>query len=344
MMNSSPTGPIAPIAPAATAEEAPLGRLAGWCFDHRRLVLALWLVGVVGMIAISQLAGTAFSDSFSSGRSASEQVQDILAARFPQTAGTTADVVIHTSGPVRSPASEATTAAMVGTLRTLPHVTSVTSPFTPQGAHQVSHDGHIAFAVVQFDESQADVPKSAVSAVVDKARSFARPGYEVAVGGPVVSKVVSPSPGSSEGIGILAAMIIMLLAFGSVVAMGLPIITALFGIAIGFAVLDLFSHVLTVPIFAPEMLAMIGLGVGIDYALFIVTRYRQGLAEGRDPRRAVMLALATSGRAVLFAGSTVVISLVGLFVLQLPFLQGLAVGTIAAVVLVMIAALTVLPS
>ena len=132
-------------------------------------------------------------------------------------------------------------------------------------------------------------------------------------------------------------MIIMLIAFGSVVAMGLPILTALFGIAIGFALEDLLSHVLNVPIFAPEMLAMIGLGVGIDYALFIVTRYRQGLFEGRDPRQAVATALATSGRAVLFAGTTVVISLLGLFLLQLPFLQGLAVGTIAAVLLVMAA-------
>jgi RND superfamily putative drug exporter len=139
-------------------------------------------------------------------------------------------------------------------------------------------------------------------------------------------------------------MIIMLIAFGSVVAMGLPILTALFGIAIGFALEDLLSHLLNVPIFAPEMLAMIGLGVGIDYALFIVTRYRQGLFEGRQPRQAVATSLATSGRAVLFAGTTVVISLLGLFLLQLPFLQGLAVGTIAAVLLVMAAALTLLPA
>ena len=136
----------------------------------------------------------------------------------------------------------------------------------------------------------------------------------------------------------------MLLAFGSVVAMGLPIITALFGIAIAFAVLDLLSHVLTTPIFAPEMMAMIGLGVGIDYALFIVTRYRQGLAEGRDPRQATAVSLATSGRAVVFAGTTVILSLLGLFLLQLPFMRGLAVGAIAAVVLVMAAAITLLPA
>jgi RND superfamily putative drug exporter len=129
-----------------------------------------------------------------------------------------------------------------------------------------------------------------------------------------------------------------------VVAMGLPIMAALFGIAIGFALQDLLSHVLNVPVFAPELLAMIGLGVGIDYALFIVTRFRQGLGEGREPRPAVAAALATSGRAVLFAGCTVIISLLGLFIVNLPFMQGLAVGAIAAVLLVMAAALTLLPA
>ncbi len=198
--------------------------------------------------------------------------------------------------------------------------------------------------MVQFDQDAATIPNTAVTKVIDVAESFDRPGYRIALGGGPIGNVITAAPGPSEGAGILGAMLIMLIAFGSVVAMGLPILTALFGIAIGFALEDLLSHVLNVPIFAPEMLAMIGLGVGIDYALFIVTRFRQGLFEGRDPRQAVTTALATSGRAVLFAGTTVVISLLGLFLLQLPFLQGLAVGTIAAVLLVMAAALTLLPA
>jgi len=220
----------------------------------------------------------------------------------------------------------------------------VVSPFSPQAAHQISPGGHIAFATVQFDQTQAAISATTVNRVIDTAKSFARPGLQVALGGQVISTAVSPSPGSSEGFGIVAAMIIMLIAFGSLVAMGLPILTALLGIAIGFAVEDLVSHVLNVPVFAPEMLAMIGLGVGIDYALFIVTRYRQGLHDGREPKAAVVVALATSGRAVLFAGCTVIISLLGLFIVNLPFMQGLAVGAIAAVVLVMTAALTLLPA
>ena len=239
---------------------------------------------------------------------------------------------------------EQRTAALVARLARLPNVSGVTSPFAAGAVHQISGDGHIAFAVVQFDEDEATVPNSSVTAVVDTAESFRRPGYRVELGGAVVGNVVTAQPGPSEGIGITAAMIIMLIAFGSVVAMGLPIMAALFGIAIGFALQDLVSHVLNVPVFAPELLAMIGLGVGIDYALFIVTRFRQGLAEGREPRPAVAAALATSGRAVLFAGGTVIISLLGLFITNLPFMQGLAVGAIAAVLLVMAAALTLLPA
>ena len=176
--------------------------------------------------------------------------------------------------------------------------------------------------------------------MIAKARSYAGPGLQVALGGAPISAVVSPSPGSSEGIGISAAIVIMLLAFGSVVAMGLPILTALAGVGVGFGVVALISHLLIDPSFSPELMAMIGLGVGIDYALFIVTRYRQGLGEGLAPRDAVVRALSTAGRAVLFAGTTVLISLLGLFLIGQPFLDGLAVGTILAVMAVMAAALT----
>ena len=142
---------------------------------------------------------------------------------------------------------------------------------------------------VQFDEQAGNLPTAAIKEVVNAAESFTTRGYQVAIGGEAIGLVAGAKPGSSEGIGILAAIIIMLLAFGSVVATGLPIITALFGIAIGFAILDLLSHVVTTPVFAPEIMAMIGLGVGIDYALFVVTRYRHGLSEEREPREAICL-------------------------------------------------------
>ena len=164
------------------------------------------------------------------------------------------------------------------------------------------------------------------------------------LGGSPISAAATAAPGPSEGIGITAAILIMLLAFGSVVAMGLPVITALAGLGVGVALLELLTHVLTVPNFSPEMAAMIGIGVGIDYALFIVTRYRQGIFEGRDPRNAVVTSLMTSGRSVLFAGSTVVISLFGLYLIGQAYMIGLATACIAAVLMVLIAALTLLPA
>jgi len=207
-------------------------------------------------------------------------------------------------------------------------------------------DGHTAFATIGFDATAYLIPAGDINKVIGTARSYAEPGLQVALGGTPISNVISPSPGSSEGIGIGAAIIIiiMLLAFGSVVAMGLPILTALAGVGVGYGVVALISHLLIDPSFSPEVMAMIGLGVGIDYALLIVTRYRQGLGEGLAPRDAVVRAMSTAGRAVLFAGTTVLISLLGLFLVGQLYLDGLAVGTILAVMAVMTAALTLLPA
>jgi putative drug exporter of the RND superfamily len=337
-MNRSATEPDQPV------PDSRLGLVAGWCHDHRRLVAAVWILAAVVVIGLTLSFGSRFDDNFSSGSSPSQQAQDVLAQRFPAEAGDTADVVVHASSPLTEAAGSAEIERLAAALRPLPYVSGVRSPLTPGGSGQLSGSHLTAFLVVQFDAVAADLPASAVSRVVDVARGYARPGFEVAVGGAPIESVISPAPGSSEGFGITAAVIIMLLAFGSVVAMGLPILIALIGVGMGFGVVDAASHLLTVPTFAPELMAMIGLGVGIDYALFIVTRYRQALGEGRQPRAAVTTAMSTAGRAVLFAGCTVVIALLGLFVVDLPFMDGLAVGTIVAVLLVLAAALTLLPA
>jgi RND superfamily putative drug exporter len=323
---------------------APLGRVAGWCYDHRWRVLVIWILAVIAVIGVAQSFGSRFSDNFAGGNAPSQQAASLLAARFPRQSGDTADVVVHSAaGPLTSPAGATVIGKLTDALRPLATVTAVRSPLAPAGRDQLSRDQRTGFIVVQFNAVAADLPGSAVSRVVTVARSFARPGLQVAVGGAPVENVVSAAPGSSEGFGITAAVIIMLLAFGSVVAMGLPIITALVGVGLGFGVVDAASHVLTVPTFGPELMAMIGLGVGIDYALFIVTGYRAALADG-TPRDAVISALSTAGRAVLFAGCTVVIALLGLFVVGLPFMDGLATSTILAVLLVLAGALTLLPA
>ena len=313
-----------------------LGRVGAWCYDHRRRVLVGWIVGVVAVIALAGLVGSRFEDDFG-GVGQSQQVQSILATRFPAQAGDQAQVVFGSTVPLDGPRVVGRVDEALAALRPLPSVTSV-SPVVR------SADGRTGFASIQFDAVSDKIPTADIKRVITTAQSFAGPGLRVALGGPPISAVVTPSPGPSEGIGITAAIVIMLLAFGSVVAMGLPILTALVGVGIGFGVVALISHLLIDPTFGPELMAMIGLGVGIDYALFIVTRYRQGLAEQRSPRDAVALAMSTAGRAVLFAGTTVIISLLGLFLVGQEYLVGLAVGTILAVLAVMAAALTLLPA
>ena len=319
-----------------------LGRLGAHCYDRRRLVLVLWIVAIIGIIVISQTVGTHFENKFTAGNTQSQQAQNILQQRFPSKSGDTADIVFHTDTPIA--ANVAAITKVVDSVRTLPYVQGVTSPFSPEGAHQIAPKGDIAYAVVQFTTDTPDIPTGDIKKVISTAQSYATTGFQVELGGNPISAAATAAPGPSEGIGITAALIIMLLAFGSVVAMGLPVLTALAGLGIGIAVLELITHVLTVPNFSPEMAAMIGLGVGIDYALFIVTRYRQGIFEGRTPRDAVMTAHMTAGRSVAFAGTTVVISLFGLYLIGQPYMIGLATGCIAAVLMVLIAALTLLPA
>jgi RND superfamily putative drug exporter len=340
-IEQTPDTATGPVDSGQPAQHSVLARLAGWCHDHRWWVLVIWIIGLLGVNFGAQALGSNFSNNLSGGTHSAQQILD---ANFPGLSGSPAQVVVSTTAPFADPSNRARTEQLVAALTPLAHVATVTGPFSPQGAAQISRDAHIAYVRVDFDQSAGTLPTAAIQKVIDTARSFAAPGYEVALGGQAIGLVAGAKPGPAEGIGILAAIIIMLLAFGSVVAMGLPIITALFGIAVAFAVLDLLSHVVTTPVFAPEIMAMIGLGVGIDYALFVVTRYRTGLAEGREPRDAIGVSLATSGRAVVFAGTTVILSLLGLFLLQLPFMRGLAIGAISAVVLVMLAALTLLPA
>jgi RND superfamily putative drug exporter len=334
-MNSTPH----PVSPAAGATA--LGRLAAWCHDRRRAVLIGWIVLLIVVGGVSQTVGAHWRDKFGSGHSQSQQVQDLLSTRFPARAGDTANVVFKAAAPVTEPATRQEIVATLARFQGLPHVTGVQSPF--DGPGQIGGGGRIAFAVIQFDNTTINLPKSAIQRVVDIGRSANRPGLQVELGGQPIDYVVSAKVGSSTAIGIVAAMLILLVAFGSVIAMGLPILTALFGVGIAFGIVALLSRVLIIPTFGTELAAMIGIGVGIDYALFVVTRYRQGLHEGHTPRDAVVLSMATSGRAVLFAGCTVVISLLGMLLLGQPFIYGLSFGAISAVVLVMGAALTLLP-
>ncbi len=329
---------------AAIGPASPLGRLGWWSFRHRRLVAAAWLVVLIAVTLAGRVTGSAFRTDLTGGNTPSQQATAFLQGHFPAQAGDVAQVVFATSAPATSVADRARIDRTLAALAGLPHVVSVRGPFSAGAAHQVSPDGHLAYGVVRFDRSGDALPVAAIQRVITRARGAAAPGFNVQLGGAPIQRTESPAFGTSEAAGILAAVVILLLAFGSVIAMVLPIATAIAAVATTLGVLDVVSHVVTVPSFGPELAALVGLGVGIDYALFVVTRYRAALHGGAGPQRAVVTAMAVSGRAVVLAGSTVVLSLLGLFLLNLPFIYGAALGAVIAVLLVMAASVTLLPA
>ena len=320
-----------------------LPRLAAWCYRRRRLVVVAWIVLLVGVNVLAKSAGGDLVKSLSLPGTESQRAFDVMKNDFKQP-GDTGYLVFKAKGSdgVQSPAVfNEIEKTLAPELRKAKHVVSVTTPYEPGGSAFFSKDGSIAYAEIQFDVQSNDVPitvANSMRSIVAKANT---PSLQVELGGAMFTDQKQPA---SEAIGVLAAVLILLVAFGSVLAMGLPIMTALFGIGIGLAVVTLLARFTDVPSFAPQVTAMIGIGVGIDYALFISTRYREALHEGSDPEQAVVHAIDTSGRAVLFAGGTVVISLLGLFLIGLSFIRGLSIGAALAVLLVMAAAVTLLPA
>ncbi|MCU4186075.1 MMPL family transporter [Acidiferrimicrobium sp. IK] len=318
--------------------------LARWCFRHRRWVLAIWLVALIGSSALSQAAGTKFATKFQLSSTESGKALTLLQKDFPAVSGSSDQIVLHaTSGTVRDPAIQARVSAMLAKVATLPDVRTVTSPYSARGAGQVSKDGTVAFATVVFDGSQTN-PKADVKQVISTAQAAADSQLQVALGGQDIEQAQQQSSNSSTGLGVLFALIVLGVAFGALFAAFLPIITALVAIGIGYALTGLASHVFSVAEFATILGILIGLGVGVDYALFIVTRHRAGLKAGRDVEESAVIAVNTAGRAVFFAGITVCIALLGQFALGLSFLYGVAVSASVTVILTMLASLTLLPS
>jgi RND superfamily putative drug exporter len=328
--------------PAATLG-AVLRRLASFCYRRRRLVVAAWIVAVVGLSFVAGSVGDDFSEGFSVKGTESSDAQDLLHASFPERAGDSGQLVIQAPSGVTDPAVQQRVEDALAEIERVPDVSGTTSPYSPEGARQVAPNGRIAYADIQFDKRAGEVHQATAERIIAIAHAGRQvDGATFELGGRMFQ--IGSFGGSSELIGLAAAILILLIAFGSVLAMGLPIFTAILGIGAGFAVVELLSNVMVMPEFTTQLAAMIGLGVGIDYALFIVTRYRQGLQDGLDPERSVMLALDTAGRAVLFAGATVVISLCGLFLMGVDFIRGLGAGAASTVLLMMIASVTFVPA
>jgi putative drug exporter of the RND superfamily len=322
-----------------------LERVARWSYRRRWTMLGIWLAALIGSGFLASSIGGDYTTDFSLPGAESQEAYDLLLDRFPAFAGDTADIVFEAEDGVTDPQVQSSLEALFAELSELDHVLAVESPYAEEGARQIAPDGQIGFATVRFENlNQEPVPVEVVDELKALSEDAEEPGLSIEPGGSAVVWSEFEEPGGAESIGFLAAIIILLVTFGSILAMLLPIMMALFGIGIGLSLMFLFANFLNVPDFAPQLASMIGIGVGIDYALFIVTRYRQHLHAEHDPEVANLAALLTAGRAVLFAGTVVVLSLLGMLLMGFAFVEGLAVGSAVTVLVTMLASVTLLPA
>ena len=318
-----------------------LARLARWSFRRRRtMVFGIWLPLLLGLFIVSGVIGPDFHTSFDLPDGESKEVQTAVEKYLPEDAGDNAQIVFTAPQGTDDPAVTAAMSTLFDKVGALEGV-DVISPYTPDGAQFNSATEPISFAQIKFTERDQAGYLDLADEIQALDDDIDVSGLTIEYGGQLFGVFEFPA---SELLGILAAVIILLIAFGSVLAMGLPIGTALFGLGTGYGIIALGSRVFSMPDFAPQMTAMIGLGVGIDYALFIVTRYRENLHSGMEPEEATVEAVDVAGRAVVFAGITVMISLLGLFVMGISFVRGLAVAGATGVLIMMIAAITLLPA
>lgn len=329
---------------AATERES--GPLAAWgrfAARHWGRVLVGWVALVVLLGVLGVTARGRFADDFRLPGAESQAALDLLQHQFPQQAGDPATVVLSAESGFEDPAVRVQVDELLDGLRALPEVVAVASPFEPGGG-AVSRDGTIAYATVQYGRRGIEVADSSVSALFELVDGASAPGLQVEVGGPVVQSGEILPPGRSEAIGLAAGAVILLVAFGSAVAMGLPMVTALFGLGTGIVLILLLARTLGMSTFTPAFAAMIGIGVGIDYALLVVTRYREELARGLPVVEAVAVAVDTAGRAVIFAGAAVAIALLALFVVGIEFVAAIGVAGATVVFSAVLVATTLLPA
>jgi RND superfamily putative drug exporter len=320
-------------------------RITGWTIAHRRLTLIGWVAILIAVSVGAGAIGTRQATNFTLPGTDTQRATDLLKREFPAQAGDEDQIVMRAAaGRIDAPALRARISRMLVQVARSPHVSDVVSPFSPQGSGAISKNGHIAFATVDFDQRANELPKSAIDQVMSLAEASRSARLQVALGGQAIQQAQQRSFGLTTAIGLLAAIVVLLISFGSLVAMGLPVVTALLGLGTGVGLIAFASQVFDMPDFATELAVMIGLGVGIDYSLFIVTRFRENYHRGDDVDAAVVVAMDTAGRAIVFAGCTVIIALMGMFALGVSFLHGVAVAASLAVLMTMLAALTALPA
>jgi RND superfamily putative drug exporter len=311
---------------------------------HRRTVAIAWVALAILATVLAQAAGRQYATNFTLPGTEAQRALDLLQREFPAQSGDVDTIVFHTSqGTVDSAAVRGAITPLLAAVQRMPHVVSVVSPYSPRGAVQVSRDRMTAFATIYYEKRANLLPNTTGQPVLDAIHAIHVPGLTIAAGGQVIENAEGFNIGPATIVGVLAALVILLLTFGSLITAGMPLITAGLGLITGVALIGLATHVTSMSNVAPELALMIGLGVGVDYALFIVTRFRENYRRSHDVERATIEAMDTSGRAILLAGTTVVIALLGMFATSVSFLYGLAIASVLAVLLTMFASLTLLP-
>ena len=322
-----------------------MASIARWCFNHRFLVLVLWIIAVVGIGAVGSSLKADYNNSFSIPGTGSAKATSLLQQHDPAQSGDQDTVVwTTTGGSVTDSAVEQTMTATLNRIGTLPEVASVVSPYAAGNTAQISRSGQTAYALVNFTKPADGLATADINAVISAAQSADRAGLDVEITGQAVDTAQQPKLSTTVAVGFLAAAIVLFLAFGSLTSMLLPLLTAGFGLGIGVSMIGVLTHAMPISNVAPSLSLLIGLGVGVDYALFTVTRYRRGLLSGMAPRDAAVAAMNTSGRAVVFAGATVCVALLGMLVLGLAYLNGMAVAAALTVLFTVLSASTLLPA
>jgi RND superfamily putative drug exporter len=326
-------------APAAGAARAgALGLIGRACYRHRIVTVFSWIIVVACLVTLWMQFGAAADNSFGG----SDPGQSVLNAHFHRQSGDSLTLAIASKAPIDSPGVKSRITSALVPFGRASGVTSVTSPLAAPG--QISASRHQAFATVHFAVQGSKISNSEALALMHDATAASGNGVTFSLGGDVVDQAETPYGGPTEGIGILAASIVLLIAFGSLLAMGLPVVTAVFGIGAGLSLIALIGHIVPAPSFSPIVASMIGLGVGVDYALFIVTRFREALRSGAAPEDAVVVTMTTAGRSVLTAGATVAIGMLGLLVLRQQLMNGVAIAAAVTVAATVVGSLTLLPA
>jgi uncharacterized membrane protein YdfJ with MMPL/SSD domain len=332
------------LLPSKTTQEEGMAkhlhRLGGWAFEHRRTVLAAWIVVLIGVFASAAAFSGRTSDKFEVPGTESQRAQDVLHTKFPGAGGASARVVFatHKGGSLNDPRNRAAVMQSVARLKKADDVSAVIDPYS---VHAITRDGRIGYADVIYPVPSDEIDETARDQLEAAPQPARAAGLQVEFNGGLVTK---EEQSSAEGVGIMVGFVVLAITLGSLLAAGLPLLTAIFGVSIGVAATTALTGVIEMSKTAPILATMLGLAVGIDYALFILSRHRQNMSEGMGARDSAAHATATAGSAVVFAGATVVIALVGLTVVNIPFLTIMGLAAAGTVTIAVLIAVTLLPA